>query len=184
MRSAPIVTLVACLLPSAAHSVAEPEDGDWTLSHDIDIEYRAQQRVLRPLSLNDLTAERVTYLDQRARFDMRFRLGKYVTFRAMTDLLDGEQGAELLAALRALRRRHLSLVVTMDDPEVHSLALTAPRDFAGFCTRVGAAELLEERVGLIRKLQSEGARVVDRRPEDITAALVDRYLDIKQQGAL
>jgi uncharacterized protein (DUF58 family) len=102
----------------------------------------------------------------------------------LTDLLDGEQGRELLGALRALRRRHLSLVVAMDDPEVHALADQDVRDEAALFQRAGAHELLDERDALIRKLHAEGAQVLDKRPDEITAALVDRYLEIKQRGAL
>jgi len=102
----------------------------------------------------------------------------------LTDLLDGEQGRELLAALRALRGRHLSLVVAMDDPDVHALADSAPVDRQALFVRVGAAELLDERAALVRRLVAEGAHVVDRRPEEVTAALVDHYLDLKLRGAL
>ncbi len=102
----------------------------------------------------------------------------------LTDLLDGEQGQELLAALGALRRRHLSLVVAMDDPDVHQLAATEPRNQRSLFTRVGAAELLDERMTLIRQLQAQGAQVIDQNPEEITAAVVDRYLELKQRGAL
>ncbi len=102
----------------------------------------------------------------------------------LTDLLDGEQGRELVYALRALRRRHLSLVVAMDDPDVHALADQDPSDEAALFQRAGAHELLDERAALIRKLHAEGASVLDKRPEEITAALVDRYLELKQRGAL
>ena len=102
----------------------------------------------------------------------------------LTDLLDGEQGRELLAALRALRRRHLSLVVAMDDPDVHALADQEVLDEAALFQRAGAHELLDERSALIRKLHAEGAQVLDKRPDEITAALVDRYLELKQRGAL
>lgn len=102
----------------------------------------------------------------------------------LTDLLDGEQGRELLGALRALRGRHLSLVVAMGDPDVHALAEQAPRDSEALFERAAAQELLDQRDALVRKLQAEGAQVLDRRPEQITAALVDRYLDLKQRGAL
>ncbi|MCP4871868.1 MAG: DUF58 domain-containing protein [Proteobacteria bacterium] len=102
----------------------------------------------------------------------------------LTDLLDGEQGRELLGALRALRRRHLSLVVAMDDPDVHTLASTWPKDSQALFTAAAASEILDERAALIRRLLTEGAHVVDQRPEDITAAVVDRYLELKQRGAL
>lgn len=102
----------------------------------------------------------------------------------LTDLFDGEQGRELIQALRALRRRHLSLVVAMDDPGVHAIADQDPSDTRALFERAGAAELLAEREALLRRLHIEGAQVVDKQPEDVAAALVDRYLDLKARGAL
>jgi uncharacterized protein (DUF58 family) len=102
----------------------------------------------------------------------------------LTDLLDAEQGRELLSALRAIRGRHLSLVVAIDDPDVRDLADSPPDTPAALYARVAAGELLDERETLIRRLRVEGARVVDRRPEEISASLVDRYLQIKQRGDL
>lgn len=102
----------------------------------------------------------------------------------LTDLLDAEQGRELLSALRAVRARHLSLVVAIDDPDVRDLATAAPVTPAALYTSVAAGEILDERETLIRRLRVEGARVVDKRPEEISASLVDRYLQIKQRGDL
>jgi len=102
----------------------------------------------------------------------------------LTDLLDAEQGRELLSALRAVRARHLSLVVAIDDPDVRDLAEAAPETPQALYCAVAAGEILDERETLIRRLRVEGARVVDKRPEEISASLVDRYLQIKQRGDL
>lgn len=102
----------------------------------------------------------------------------------LTDLLDGEQGQELLGALRALRRRHLSLVVAMDDPDLHSLADREPQGSSGFFARAAASEALDERESLIRSLRNEGALVASSGPGGLTAAAVDQYLDLKQRGLL
>ncbi len=102
----------------------------------------------------------------------------------LTDLLDAEQGRELLSALRAVRARHLSLVVAIDDPDVRDLAEAPPETPGALYAGVAAGEILDERETLIRRLRVEGARVVDRRPEEISASLVDRYLQIKQRGDL
>ncbi len=102
----------------------------------------------------------------------------------ITDLVDGEQGVELLSALRALRRRHLSLVVALADPQLAVLASQRPRDRAALFAGVAAAEVLDEREALMRKLRAEGAFLVERSPEQIGPAVIDQYLDLKQRGRL
>ena len=100
----------------------------------------------------------------------------------ITDLLDADQGQELLAAMRVLRRRHLSLVVALDDPEIRALAAAEPTDAAALFVRVGAAELLDERRLLLRRLRGAGTHVLDVPADAVAPELVDRYLDIKMRG--
>ncbi len=100
----------------------------------------------------------------------------------ITDLLDADQGQELVAAMRVLRRRHLSLVVALDDPEIRSLAAAEPEDTTALFERVGAAELLDERRLLLRRLRGEGTHVLDVPAGAVAPELVDRYLDIKMRG--
>ncbi len=100
----------------------------------------------------------------------------------ITDLLDADQGQELVAAMRVLRRRHLSLVVALDDPEIRALAAAEPQDRTGLFVRVGATEMLDERQLLLRRLQGEGTHVLDVAADAVAPELVDRYLDIKMRG--
>lgn len=102
----------------------------------------------------------------------------------ITDLLDRSQGEELAAGLRALRGRHLSLVVALDDPAIHSAADVAPDDREALFTKVGAQELLDDRAALCRRLGQQGARVVTLPPDQVSGGLVDSYLQIKRKGLL
>lgn len=60
-----------------------------TLEHKLSLEYRTQFVGMRPLSLNDLTADKITYFDQRARISSNFLIGKSVNIKSTIDLLDG-----------------------------------------------------------------------------------------------
>ncbi len=102
----------------------------------------------------------------------------------VTDLLDQDQGKELLTALSVLRRRHLSLVVALDDPAVKALAEETPDSIRDLYLRAGAAEVLDERRLLLGRLRASGARVLDEPVERLGPELVDRYLDIKLKGLL
>jgi len=102
----------------------------------------------------------------------------------ITDLLDVEQGEELLSALKALRGRHLSLVVAQDDPGAHRLANADPSLPAGFFGRAVAAEALSDREALVGDLCRSGARVVTSGAARLSTAAVDEYLEVKQNGHL
>lgn len=102
----------------------------------------------------------------------------------LTDLMDGEQSRELLAALTALRGRHLNLVLAMEDRELLDLARADPTDEAAMFARVAAMEAEDERDTLLRRLRRQGAQVHARRPDEAASVIVDRYLDVKQRGAL
>ena len=61
---------------------------------------------------------------------------------------------------------------------------TEPTDASSLYLRTGAAEVLEERRVLLRRLRAAGAQIVDQPAERLGAELVDRYLDIKLRGQL
>jgi uncharacterized protein (DUF58 family) len=102
----------------------------------------------------------------------------------ITDLLNVDQGQELLAALGALRGRHLSLVVAQDDPGVHRLAAANPHRPTDYFGRAAASEALVERQALLQSLSRAGTRVVTSGAERLSASAVDEYLDLKQSGRL
>lgn len=100
----------------------------------------------------------------------------------ITDVLDADQGDELVSALSALRRRHLSMVVALDDPAVRTMASARPGDLEELYVRVGAAEVLKERALLLKRIAAAGAKVLDEPAGALGPELVDRYLDIKMRG--
>ncbi len=102
----------------------------------------------------------------------------------ITDLLDADQGDELIAALTVVRKRHLSLVVALDDPGVRAQATREPRTTSDLFMRVGAAEVLDERRLLLQRLQAAGAKVIDSPGDRLAPDLVDRYLEIKTRGLI
>jgi uncharacterized protein (DUF58 family) len=102
----------------------------------------------------------------------------------ITDLVDGEQGQELVSALRSLRRRHLSLVVALTDPALAELAQHVPANPRDLFAVTAATEVLSDRDALVGRLCAEGAEIVSRVPDRIGPALVEQYLDIKQRGRL
>jgi hypothetical protein len=80
------------------------------------------------------------------------------------------------------------LIVLFRDVDVHALLLgnqsaLAPSELDLY-TRGAAAELISWRDQLIRKLQDQGALILDVDPSGLTPALINRYLEIKARHLL
>jgi uncharacterized protein (DUF58 family) len=101
-----------------------------------------------------------------------------------TNLLEPRSAKELAASLKGLLPHHLPLCVLMRDEEIEHLALDPVRTEKDVFVRAAAAEALTWREGILRDLRHAGVLVLDARPEDVTPALVKRYLEVKARRLL
>ncbi len=104
----------------------------------------------------------------------------------LTRVLEPQTAKELASAVRVLLPTHLPLCVFLREPALGALATgdgSAGRDEDAFAM-AAAAEALTFREGLLRRIRREGALVLDARPEDVTMALVSRYLEVKARRLL
>ncbi|HXF60656.1 MAG TPA: DUF58 domain-containing protein, partial [Caldilineaceae bacterium] len=99
--------------------------------------------------------------------------------------LTGALGVESLAAqLLHLRRRHLALLVAMRDPTVQRLARQPVEDSASLYQRTVAEQLLDERRTLLELLQQQGVHTLDTPADELSIAVVNRYLELKARTRL
>jgi len=96
-----------------------------------------------------------------------------------TDLSGGLGVEALIQHVSALRRRHLPLVVTISDPAVHALAQARPLDSAAVYQRAIAEKLLEERRVVLDTLNRRGVLTLDVSADELTAAVINKYLELK-----
>jgi uncharacterized protein (DUF58 family) len=101
-----------------------------------------------------------------------------------TDLTGGASMQQLAAGVLALRPPHLPLVVTIADPALASLAARLPADEAGAFERAAAQRVLDDRRLTLQRLQQQGALTLDVPATQLSAAVINRYLEIKGRGAL
>ena len=115
-------------------------------------------------------------------------VGRRVTRRSLvvvlTDLLDPTASAELVSQALWLGRRHLVLVVAMADP-----ALVAARDAAIDRSErayewAAAEELLAARRRSFEALRRGGVLGLDVAAGELSPALVERYLEMKERALL
>jgi uncharacterized protein (DUF58 family) len=101
-----------------------------------------------------------------------------------TDLVEAAEAEDLVAQLGLVARHHLALCVMIADPEMHALAAAEPSDTRRAYERVVAQRLLDERRGVIERLERRGALVVDVPADRLSGETVERYLEIKARTRL
>ena len=101
-----------------------------------------------------------------------------------TDLMDPEINQGLIAHLSALASRHLVLLICLTDPALLALSQAMPTDSRQVYEKASALEVLAQRAETRARLQRRGVLVIDVPPEKFSAAVVNQYMEIKEQGRL
>lgn len=123
--------------------------------------------------------------DYGAALDTAFaRSSKRSLIVVLTDLLDPETARTLLLRTRKLVPRHLPLIASLQDPEVHTTALAEPATVDDAYARVAANRVERDSELTVARLREGGARVVRGTPSSFAAASVNAYLDVKARGLL
>jgi uncharacterized protein (DUF58 family) len=101
----------------------------------------------------------------------------------LTSLDPAPVRAGLMPVLPQLRRRHLVVVASVNDPTVSQMAHDRS-DLASTYGAAAAAGFALERRAVADNLAQRGVEVVDALPDDLAPALADRYLALKADGRL
>lgn len=102
----------------------------------------------------------------------------------LTDLLDPETARSLVLRTRKLVPRHLPMIVSLQDGDVHRAATAVPENSDAAWERVVAAKLERDGEATVARLREGGARVVRGPPSYFASAGVNAYLDVKARGLL
>ena len=115
---------------------------------------------------------------------LRSKIKKRSLVCFFTDLIDPGASGDLLTHLSSLKPEHLPVCLTLRDPAVLALAGQAADDSPSFYEKGIAEHVLAERERALTALRSRGAIAVDVAPEELTAATINQYLEIKARGRL
>ena len=96
-----------------------------------------------------------------------------------TDLTGSVSYEMLVAQMIRLRRTHLPLLVTMRDPTVEAMARQPVEDTISLYRRTVAETLLRERDLVLERLRNQGVLTLDVPADELSIALINRYLEIK-----
>lgn len=102
----------------------------------------------------------------------------------LTDLIDREASAELLAYTATLMPRHLPLIVTIGDNDLRSLAAELPKKVDDVYRQSVAEELLQQREEALARITELGGLALDVPAGQLSFQLVNKYLEVKARGLL
>lgn len=104
-----------------------------------------------------------------------------------TQLLDNTAVSELTAQLRRIAKKHLPVVIILEDTELSDIA-AAPSESGAtlreLFDRGAAAELLRWKAEAVATLKKSGALVIETPAASLNNKVINRYLTIKAQHAL
>lgn len=101
-----------------------------------------------------------------------------------TDLSGGLTMQSLVSHVAVLTRRSLPLVVTISDPDVHAAARQRPANSLAAYQRAAAGQLLDERKVALDTLQRQGVHTLDVPANQLSIAVINRYLELKGRTML
>ncbi|MFL5563238.1 MAG: DUF58 domain-containing protein [Gemmatimonadaceae bacterium] len=102
-----------------------------------------------------------------------------------TDAIDVRASQALIAYTSRSAARHLPLVVALRNDELAAVAVPAARvSTEAVYESAAAEELLSARDEALQRMRRAGVSVLDVSPRQMTAAVINRYLELKGRAAL
>ncbi|HSO73955.1 MAG TPA: DUF58 domain-containing protein, partial [Blastocatellia bacterium] len=102
----------------------------------------------------------------------------------LTDLVDRDASAELLAHTRKLMPRHLPLIVTIGDTDLGELVRSRPSSTVDVYRQAVAGEILHQREEALTRIRHAGGLALDVPAGRLSLELVNKYLEVKERGLL
>lgn len=102
----------------------------------------------------------------------------------LTDLVDRDASAELLAHTWKLMPRHLPLIVTIGDTDLGELVRSRPSSTADVYRQAVAGEILHQREEALARIRHAGGLALDVPAGRLSLELVNKYLEVKERGLL
>jgi len=102
----------------------------------------------------------------------------------LTEIAETAGVPDVIEQAMTMSSRHVVLFAVMRQPEMQELADRAPSSTSEMYRVAAAQETLDRREALLRGLRQRGALVLEVSPAELSAGLVDRYLETRERGLL
>jgi uncharacterized protein (DUF58 family) len=98
--------------------------------------------------------------------------------------LRGEDGHEIIPALRSMQSRHLVMLASLRERVVRDAVEQPVVHFSDALKHVASRQYMEERREILATLGAHGILTMDVTADELAVSLANRYLDIKAAGKL
>ncbi len=102
----------------------------------------------------------------------------------LTDLVDRDASAELLAHTSQLIPRHLPLIITIGDTDLREMVRAQPTTSGDVYRQAVAEEILRQREEALMRIRHAGGLALDVPAGRLSLELVNKYLEVKERGLL
>jgi len=113
--------------------------------------------------------------------ELTLRLKQRSLIILQTEFVDTTMAELMVDNLGRLAARHVVIFVSLRDAGLHSVIDAVPRSLADITQSVIADDLAHERMVVFERLRRLGIHCLEAPSEKVGAALVDRYLEIKNK---
>lgn len=152
----------------------------WVSPERGSVALRALRAALIPLKA---TMAEPDYATAFRTLDARQRKRSLIVF--YTDVIDPRASQSLIAHTTRGARHHLPVVVALrNEALVAAAARSGGHTTTAVYERAAAEELLSAREEALERMRQAGVSVIDVKPQAMTAAVVNRYLELKGRGAV
>jgi uncharacterized protein (DUF58 family) len=100
----------------------------------------------------------------------------------ITDLAETAMRPEVIDGAMQLIRRHVLLFVAMAQPDVAAIANARPKNVEEMFRASAAQDLTTRRELLLARLRDQGALTLDLDPAQLTSAVLNQYLRVKERA--
>jgi uncharacterized protein (DUF58 family) len=102
----------------------------------------------------------------------------------LTDFVDRYTAAPMMLGLSELARRHAFLFVAVEDPTIEEVLSRLPDSRKELAGQAVAYDLRRERKVVLEQLRRQGMAVLDLLPDQLTAPMLNQYVDLRNRGAI
>lgn len=116
--------------------------------------------------------------------ELNARLQRRALIVLFTEFVDAVSAELLVESLQWMVRRHVVVFVTLRDPLLARLQEAEPASFADTARAVIADDFLRERSIVLERIARLGVHCLEVPAQELSTALLNRYMMIKQKGLL
>ena len=102
----------------------------------------------------------------------------------LTDLAETAATPEVIECAARMATRHLVLLGIIGQPELRGMVAASPEDKSEMYRYTAALEIVQRRDLLLRRLRQQGALTLEVDPRNLSTAVVNRYLEVKERSLL